>query len=98
MGSRPSDSALADLLELVERAEEHWPHVTIERLRRLADNEPRWRALKPELARLVKHAIAAELVLADERTRITRTGRFVPVFLLRLNRRHPRAAALVARM
>jgi hypothetical protein len=82
-----------ELIELLDTAEETYDYLTLERLRQLARSEPEWRHLTSELARLLRRAVAEELVLCDQRLRITSGGRLTPARLYRLNRRHPRLEA-----
>lgn len=79
---------LEAFIRLVEAAEDRYPYVSAERLRRLARTETRWDSLRGELAGLTRRALADGLLLTEARTRVTRSGAFVPIRLFRLNRRN----------
>lgn len=85
----PVDS-LDAFIELVQAAEDLYPYVSLERLRRLARRQPGWRALSPFLARRVREAVVSGLLFTDSRLRLTRSGTLEPIRIYRLNRRHAR--------
>jgi hypothetical protein len=82
----PSD----DFLGLVEAAEDVYGGVTLEQLRHLARSQLEWQHLSRGLARRLRQAVKGELLLCDERLRLTRGGNVAAIRLYRLNRRHPR--------
>ena len=47
------------------------------------------------IGKLLRETVAAGYLLTETRTRFSRTGRFSPVSVYRLNRRHPRVMALL---
>ena len=85
----PSPDLPDALIELLDSAEDLYPAVTLDHLRRLARADPDWAPLTRKLSRLLSRALAADMVLSDNRTHLTRRGTFSPVRLYRLNRRHP---------
>jgi hypothetical protein len=85
------DTHLQAFFRLFEMAEERYPHVTVQRLRRLARASP-WRFLSGKTAQLVKESVARGAVFSDTRLRLTRSGSLEPVEVYRLNRQHPLVA------
>ena len=83
-----TDWDLARLARLVDRLEEQAP-------RYLGLDDVRT-ALPEEAHGVLRDAIAADLLLVDERISVdAATGARTPVTLCRLNRRHPLARALL---
>ena len=77
------------LIALLEAAEETYPYVSLERIRRLARSRGAYDGSTRGLAGWVRAAVAEGLLLSDSRLRLTADGRFEPVQIYRLNRRHP---------
>ncbi len=92
------EERLADFLRLVELAEEVYPYVSAGRLRTLARSDPGWTAVVGSTAALLREAVGAGYLLAETRTRLSRAGRFTPLRIYRLNRRHPRVAQLLGQV
>jgi hypothetical protein len=89
------DGALDDFVRLMDAAEERYPYVSLERLRRLAGRDPAWSRLGGRTARLLRTALKAGMILSDSRTRVTRDGRLVPIQVYRLDRRNTRVAGVL---
>jgi hypothetical protein len=87
---------LGAFVALVRAAEDSYPYVSLERLRRLARREPRWKHLSANLARLVEQTMASGLLLCDNRHRLSRTGAVQPIRIYRLNRRRLATSAVEA--
>lgn len=75
-------------IRLVDAAEAAYPYVTAERLRSVASERRDWAPLTRRLAALIRQLLSEEALLCDNRERLRRDGRFQPVRLYRLNRRH----------
>jgi hypothetical protein len=92
----PPEEQLAAFIRLLEVAEELYPYVSLERLRRLARSDPGWGVLGGSVGRLVRHALRRGILLSDSRQRLTRAGDFRPVQVYRLNRRNELVARVLA--
>jgi hypothetical protein len=90
-----AEERLVCFLRLVDLAEEVYPYVSADRLRALARSDPEWTPVVGLIGKLLRQAHAAGLLLSDARTRLSRSGRFSPLRIYRLNRRHPRVAELL---
>jgi hypothetical protein len=89
------DERLSSFFQLVELAEEVYPYVSAARLRALIRSDSAWQPLIGGIAELLRESLAAGYLLTETRTRLSRSGRFSPVRVYRLNRLHPRVAELL---
>jgi hypothetical protein len=83
---------IAQLIHLVDAAEQVYPYVSLERIRNLARDEKIWQSGTAGLGMAVRKAVRGGILFSEMRTRLTRTGEYRPLRVYRLNRRDPQVA------
>ena len=79
------------LLELVALAARRQALVSIDQLRRLVHQEPRWGPLTPRLSRALAGAVRDGALLSEARQRLSRGGKLREIRLYRVNPRRERS-------